>query len=248
MDMRLVQLVVKNGTPSLLREHYTKRVIPVLKEIAGCRYAGLMQSVHHPEQCISLTLWDSHAHSEGFERSGVFQQLIDEAKPLLSESSEYRMQLSEDLTLEYVPVPLEPVVRSYSVAERSTVDENRGPATYLRIVSLKILPGKLDEFRRLYVEHSIPALRKVEGCRYVYLLEGDESNHEVFSVTSWDSPQDAERYEKSGLYEQLLHVQLPTLAGLYQWKARVGKDVASRSATSEDVMVEQYSILAFVSQ
>jgi heme-degrading monooxygenase HmoA len=171
---------------------------------------------------------------------------MDETRPYLSESSEYKIQLSQDLTLEYVPVPQEPVVKAYPITARSedrVSEKDEIPALWLRIVSLKILPGKLDEFKRLYAEHSIPALRNVKGCRYVYLLESDERSHEVLSVTSWDSKQDAENYEKSGLFEQLLDTQKHTLSGLYQWKKSLGKEQASQSATSEDVMVEHYTIL-----
>jgi len=246
MHMRLVQLEVKHGSMPGLGRHYTQRVIPAFQQTKGCRYAGLLQSVHHPDSVISLTLWDSPEDAHAYERGGVFQQLLEETRPFLSESSEYTMQLSQALTLEYVPVTQEPVVKDYPIAARSetpTSGQTAGSAMWLRIVSLKILPGKLDEFKRLYAEHAIPALRGVRGCRHVYLLESGDQSHEVFSVTSWESKQDAEAYEKSGLFEKLLETQKHTLSGLYQWKRSLGKEQASHSATSEDVMVEHYTIL-----
>ena len=246
MHMRLVQLEVKQGSMPGLGEHYAQRVIPVFQETKGCRYAGLLQSVHHPERVISLTLWDSPEDAHAYESGGVYRKLLDETRPFLSETSEYTMQLSEDLTLEYVPVANEPVVKTYPISERSEADisgEPTGNAMWLRIVSLKILPGKLEEFRKLYAEHSIPALRGAKGCRHVYLLEGGDQSHEVLSVTSWDSKQDAETYEQSGVFERLLELQKHTLSGLYQWKRSLGKEKATHSATSEDVMVEHYTVL-----
>ena len=246
MYMRLVQIEVKDGALPGLRDFYTRHTIPTLHQVKGCRYAGLMQSVHHPEQCISLTLWDSQEDAHAYESGGVYKQLLEDTRPYLSESSEYKIQLSEDLTIEYVPVHQEPLVKTYPIAARSEVPasgRDEGTAIWLRIVSLKILPGRMDEFKRLYAEHSIPALRGVKGCRYVYLLESDERSHEVLSVTSWDSKQDAEAYENSGLFEQLLEAQKHTLSGLYQWKRSLGKVEASHSATSEDVMVEHYTVL-----
>ncbi len=246
MHMRLVHIEVKKGAAPLLQDFYSKRIIPSLHDVKGCRYAGLTQSIHHPEQCISLTLWDSQEDAQAYESKGAFQGLMEEAQPYLSESSEFKIQLSENLTLEYVPVPNEPVVKTYPITARSENPASgsvRGGAMWLRIVSLKILPGKLDEFNRLYMQYSIPALRKVKGCRYVYLLESDERSHEVLSVTSWDSKEDAEAYENSGLFEQLLDVQKNTLSGLYQWKRSLGKVEATQSATSEDVMVEHYTVL-----
>ncbi len=246
MHMRLLQFEVAQGAVPPLRELYTHRIIPALQDVAGCRYAGLTQSVHHPEQCISLTLWDSQEEALAYEQKGTYQRLIDEARPYLSASSEYTTRLSENLTLEYVPLPIEPLVRGYPVAERS---ENAEPgkehtsAMWVRIVSLKILPGKLTEFRRLYVEQTIPVLRTVKGSRHVYLLESDDHSHEVLSVTTWESKQDAEDYEKSGLFDQLLDGQKHLLSSLYQWKHGLGKVQASLSATSEDVMVEHYTVL-----
>jgi heme-degrading monooxygenase HmoA len=246
MHMRLVQIEVKDGEMSGLRDFYTRHTMRTLQQVKGCRYAGLMQSMHHPEQCISLTLWDSQDDARAYESGGTYQRLLEETRPYLSESSEYKIQLSEDLTLQYVPVHQEPLVKAYPIAARSEMGATgRGAADamWLRIVSLKILPGKLDEFKRLYAEQSIPTLRKVKGCRYVYLLESDERSHEVLSVTSWDSRQDAEAYENSGLFEQLLEAQKQTLSGLYQWKRSLGKVEASHSATSEDIMVEHYTVL-----
>ncbi len=246
MHMRLVQSEVKSGTLPRLREVYARRIIPALQDVAGCRYAGLMQSVHHPDQCISLTLWNSREDAQAYETSGMFQGLMEEVRPFLSESSEFRIQLSENLTLECVPVPSEPTVKAYPVAAGDDLPMSRlasGDPILLRIVSLKVLPGKLDEFNHLYKVNAVPALRKTTGCRYVYLLESDQRAGEVLSVTSWDSTQDAEAYEQSGLFEQLLESQRQTLSGLYQWKRSLGKEQAVRSATSEDVLVEHYDVL-----
>jgi heme-degrading monooxygenase HmoA len=243
--MRLVRVEVKDGALDSLRELYSTRIIPALENATGCRYAGFVQSIHHPEQCLSLTLWDSQEGFRDYEAQGTFQQLMERARPFLCDSSEFTVRLSENLALEYVPVPNEPVVKAYPIAARSEISGERdeGNAMWLRIVSLKILPGKLDEFKRLYSEHSIPALRGVKGCRYVYLLESDERSHEVLSVTSWESKQDAEAYENSGLFEHLLKAQEHTLSGLYQWKRSLGKEMASKSATSEDMLVEHFSVL-----
>jgi len=246
MHMRLVQVEVRTGALTNLCDHYSRHVIPALQQTKGCRYAGLLQSAHHPERCISLTLWDSPEDAHAYESGGAYRQLLDETRPYLSESSEYKMQLSQDLTLEYVPVAQEPVVKDYPITARSEMTSSGQPAgnaMWLRIVSLKVLPGKLDEYTRLYAKHSIPALRNVRGCRYVYLLESGDESHEVLSVTSWESKQDAEAYEKSGLFERLLELQKHTLSGLYQWKKSLGKEQASHSATSEDVMVEHYTVL-----
>jgi heme-degrading monooxygenase HmoA len=205
-----------------------------------------MLSVHNPEECISLTLWDSPADAQAYEKSGTFSELLDEMRPHLMESSEPKIQLSHDLRLEYVTVPEEPVVSTFAVAAAGSA-ESRGPEAteniWIRIVSLKLRPGKIEEFRRTYAEQVIPALRSVRGCRYVYLTERTGKPNEVFSVTSWDSRQDAESYEKGGLFEKLLDSQQHLLSELYEWKRSRERTDKSNVATSEDVAVEHYDVL-----
>jgi heme-degrading monooxygenase HmoA len=246
MFMRLVQIKLKTGTLQHLQGMYNQRVIPTLEKVRGCRYAGLLQSAFHGEECISLTLWDSQQEAEAYERSGLFAQLLDESKPYLSDSSEFKVQLSHDLTLEYVPVPEEPTVSAFPVAATSDATSPEGrkhDALWVRIVSLKIRPGKMEEFKRLYEQEVIPTLRSVKGCRYIYLTQRPGTPNEIVSVTSWDSKADADSYETGGLYDRLLEGQRHTLSELYQWKRVRDHDHMGRVATSEDPTVEHYNVL-----
>ena len=246
MYMRMVQVRIKRGSLPQLQTFYKDRVIPALQKTKGCRYAGFMVSVHHPEECISLTLWDSPADALAYEKSGTFSQLLEELRPYFTESSESRIQLSHDLKLEYVPVPEEPVVSTFAVAATGSV-EHRGPEAaeniWVRIVSLKLRAGRIEEFKRAYAEQVIPALQRVKGCRYVYLTERTGKPNEVFSVTSWASRQDAELYEKSGLFGKLLESQQHLLSELYEWKKSRERTTHADIATSEDVAVEHYDVL-----
>ncbi len=246
MYMRMVQARVKPGELQNLQTFYKNRVIPALHETQGCRYAGLMLSVHHPEECISLTLWDSSADALAYEQGGTFSTLIQEMKPHLVESSEPKIQLSKDLRLEYVTEPEEPVVSTFDVAASgsgapsgSEEEEN----IWVRIVSLKLRPGKVKEFERVYAEQVIPSLQKVKGCRYVYLTGRIGKPDEVFSVTSWGSRRDAEAYEESGLFMKLLESEQHLLSELYQWKKSHERTDKANVATSEDVAVEHYDVL-----
>ena len=244
--MRLVQMKVKEGHVGGLRSHYGNRIIPALEEISGCRYAGLMKSIHHSDECISLTLWENESDAEAYERGGVFETLLGETRPFLIESSESRLQLSQDLTLEYVPIPEEPVISRLPVAARgdpvSPQDSQRDPI-WVRIVSLKLRPGKLDEFKRAYTEQVIPTLRKVKGCRYIYLTERSDKKDEILSVTSWESKEAAEAYEESGLFSRLLESQGDTLSELYRWKLEDGKLRGGISATSDDPTIEHFDVV-----
>jgi quinol monooxygenase YgiN len=246
MYMRLVQTKIKPDKLSELRQHYNENVIPALKKMPGCLHACLIHDVQQPEEAISLTLWSTQEHAEAYEQSGMFQQLIQTAQPYLADASEWKIQLTKELKLEYLPVPEEPVVQSYTVA--ATMDEKMLPQEqadlmYLRIVSPKIKPGKLDEFKKLYVEEIIPALRATKGCRYAYLTESIKDKNEVISVTIWDSKQDAENYEQSGRFGELVEKTKHTFSELYQWKMALEKEFSGRVTTSEDLTVQHYDIV-----
>lgn len=247
MYMRLVRIKAKLDALSALIAFYETRVIPILAQMHGCRYAGLMQSTYHNDEGLSLTLWDSQTDAVTYGRSGAFTSLLNESKPFLLESSEYQIRLSQNLTLEYVAVPEEPIVSAMPVSAESSPDLQLNQTTgarWLRTVALKIRPGKIDEFRKLYVDEVIPALRKVRGCRYIYLTENPEKPNEVISITSWESEQDASGYEQSGLFQKILKSQNHLLSDLYQWKREAGKDNISTVATSDDLAVEHYTVLA----
>ena len=100
MFMRLLQVKVKPETSGDLPRIYNEKIIPALQQTIGCLYASLIQSVDHPDESISMTLWDTPDHAEAYEQGGLFQRLLHEAEPYLAETSEWKIQLSQDFTLE----------------------------------------------------------------------------------------------------------------------------------------------------
>ena len=113
----------------------------------------------------------------------------------------------------------------------------------MRIMSLKIQTGKMDEFREIYTGEIIPALRKVRGCRNAFLSDSIEDKNEVLSLTIWESKQDLVAYEKSGMYKEITKKVRHTFADLYQWKLEHRKEKNGQLVTSEDLKVKSYSIV-----
>lgn len=151
--MRLAHARIKQGCLADFKRLYEDRVIPALQTVDGCVYACLVQSTHRPDEYISMTLWEMQKHADEYVNSRVFQHVMNEAQPLFADSTEWKVQLTTDLKLEYQPVAEEPIVDSLQVeavsAEETTV-VLPSPVMYLRIVSMKVLPDKRQEFERLY--------------------------------------------------------------------------------------------------
>lgn len=246
MYMRLVQAKYKPDSLSMLRQVYDEGIIPRLQTIPGCLCACLIKSEVIRDEGVSLTLWDSKEHAEDYEKSGVFQELLEKVKPYLSESSEWKIQLSKDLELEYKPVPEEPVVTSYPTlaqTEGKIPDHEKTSTMYLRILSIKVKPGRMEEFSKLYLEEIIPALRDVKGCRYAFLTENIERENETLSITIWDSKEDADEYERNMIFDTLKRKVEHTFSDVYQWKAALEMEYSSRVVTSEDPSVKTYNVV-----
>ncbi len=244
MYMRFVHLRVKPEKMAAFEIFYENRVAPTLHEMKGCLFASLIQSEDHPDECISMTLWNTLEDAQDYEQSR-YDALIKENEPYLADSSEWRIQLSDDLTLEFKPVKEPPVVQAFPVATASVdaAPTGAGPAQmYLRIVSAKLRPGQFEAFKQRYTEEIIPALLAQKGCRYAYLTRG-VGDDEILSVTLWDSKAYAYAYDLSGRFDQLTQLLEPMLSSLFQWKMSLDPSRRATVATSDDLTVEGYHVV-----
>jgi heme-degrading monooxygenase HmoA len=242
MFMRLVQAKYDPAALTIIRQIYETKIIPQLQEMKGCLFACLIKSELDPEEGISMTLWDTQENAENYERSGMFQINMQEIKPYLQVSNEWKAQLSKDMKIEYEPVHDEPVVTSYRTLVQ--LDEKLPvELMYLRLLSLKIQPGKMEEFVAIYEQDILPLLRSVPGCRYAYLTISSERKHEAISVTIWNSKQDVERYEQSGPFNSFIDKTKHTFSELYQWKIALENDQTGHIVTRDDPALKYYSMV-----
>jgi heme-degrading monooxygenase HmoA len=68
---------------------------------------------------------------------------------------------------------------------------------------LKVQPGKIKEFRRIYKHEIVPILKAQEGTINLFLIELNERGDEFISLIMWGNKTVAERYQKSGQFSQL---------------------------------------------
>ncbi|MBI1803766.1 MAG: antibiotic biosynthesis monooxygenase [Ignavibacteriae bacterium] len=246
MYMRFVHVKIKPEVMFDLSRLYDEKVIPVLHNTPGCLYAILSQGVHHNDECISMTLWETPQHAEAYERSGVFRALLQEAEPYLADASEWKIHLSNDLTLRYEPVREEPVVDTYAISSQKNdefLSRKQAGGLYVRIVSPQLREGKLEEFKKLYTEELLPRLRTMHGCRYAAIIENVQEPEKIISISIWDSKQDADAYEINGMFDELTNKVRHTFSEIYQWKMQLERETGRQVVTSEEMTVEGYSIV-----
>ena len=76
---------------------------------------------------------------------------------------------------------------------------------WVRMLFTKVAPRDLAVFREFYNRPDVAeALQRQPGYRFRYLLESVDHSGEIRSMTAWNSRADAEAYEQSGLYGDLV--------------------------------------------
>ena len=246
MFMRFLHLKINTDFIIQFQNFYESTVLSELQKISGCLFAGLIKSGPEENEFASITFWETQEQAENYENSSVFQNLIEKVKPFLSESTEWKVQLSDKMQLEYTPVLEEPIIKKFNVADSADDTGEINAKTqqmYIRIVSMKIQEGKLDEFKELYHNKVIPALKSTQGCRHVFLSQSIEEENEFISVTIWDNKQCADAYEASGKFAELVGKLQETFSQFYLWKMQLEKDYRAKVKTSEDMKVEKYNLI-----
>jgi quinol monooxygenase YgiN len=244
--MRLVQATLKKDALPMLRQLYEEKVIPSLQITKGCLHCSLLQSVSHPQESVSLTLWSSRGTADAYEASGPFSKLLEEASQYFEGSSEWGLHLSSDLSLQYDPVPEPPVIRTFDIpAERSSSILPRVPSSlvYIRIVTPQIRHGKTEEFKKLFTEEVLPHLRAAAGCIHASLIENVKQQGQLLSLNVWASKQNADEYEHSGQFSVLTKKVEHCFSEMYQWKKQIEQETHRRTVTSEEMTVDGYNVI-----
>ncbi len=76
---------------------------------------------------------------------------------------------------------------------------------FVRMIYTKMDPSQVSEARDFYNSEEISGvMRQQKGYRFNYLLESVDTPGETISILAWDSREDAEAYEQSGVYQELI--------------------------------------------
>jgi heme-degrading monooxygenase HmoA len=246
MFVRLLQVHVKSDSVTDLPSFFNSFMLPVVRNAPGCLYAGFIQSDRDSEESIAVTLWDTQEHADSYAQSGVFQKLMNRAESIFSDVLEWKVQLSQDVNISATSFKDEPVVKPNVATKLDPQHRSpllNGNALYVRILSVRLLPGRAEEFAKLYNELIIPTLRLIRGCRYAFLTEGMEERSEVISVTIWDRKEDAELYESMGVFDSLKNRVRHTFTDVFEWKLTADKSSQQVQLTDDMMAHIDYRVI-----
>lgn len=99
---------------------------------------------------------------------------------------------------------------------------------FARIAWGRVKPGTWDEYEQIYRDEILPGTRYVKGLRFRELLRGSDDRDEGISLTLWESREDLEAYEQSGLYHGIVERARAFYVGEYwvkHFELRLGADL-----------------------
>jgi heme-degrading monooxygenase HmoA len=80
----------------------------------------------------------------------------------------------------------------------------KGGFMIVRLTYLNFLPEKAEEAKRTYNEEIVGVVKKQKGNLDCRLLEPVDKTDDYISMTVWDTKADADAYNSSGVYKELV--------------------------------------------
>ena len=74
----------------------------------------------------------------------------------------------------------------------------------VRLTYISFLPQNVEQAKRVYREEVVPVVKIQKGNLDCRLLEPMDNSDEYISMTTWETKADADAYESSGKYRELV--------------------------------------------
>lgn len=74
----------------------------------------------------------------------------------------------------------------------------------VRLTYCKFVPDSTEEAKRVYNEEVVPVAKKQKGNLGIRLIEPVDKSDDFISISEWATQEDAENYERSGVYKNLV--------------------------------------------
>jgi heme-degrading monooxygenase HmoA len=75
----------------------------------------------------------------------------------------------------------------------------------VRLTYLNFIPENIVQAKAIYHDDVMPTVRKQKGNIDCRLLEPMDKSDEYISMTTWETKADADAYESSGIYRELVN-------------------------------------------
>ena len=76
---------------------------------------------------------------------------------------------------------------------------------FARLTFIDILPEHAGKLKKIFAEEIIPVVKKQKGNIGIWLLEPTDAADRYISLTEWISVADADVYQSSGVYMDLVN-------------------------------------------
>ena len=97
---------------------------------------------------------------------------------------------------------------------------------YLRFLKLDTRGADLRAVQEFYQQKVLPLLQQHSACRFASLLQATSKAEECISMTLWEGPEAADRYEQSVEYLSLLEEGAKLVSGSAEWSVRLSEGSA----------------------
>jgi len=95
----------------------------------------------------------------------------------------------------------------------------------VRLTYCKFNPDSTDEAKRIYNEDIVPVAKSQMGNLGIRMIEPVDKSDDFISISEWATEEDAERYETSGVYNNLVSKLADFLASQPVLKTYTSEDV-----------------------
>ncbi len=224
MYLRILKFDIQLADLRAVRDFYRQKVLPMLQEHSSCRFASLLQATSQAEECISLTLWDDPDEAEGYEQSQAYLSLLEEGAKLISDTPEWGVRSTAGGLGQSGDAKQAITGDAFTIeaGDEDLPDSDLPSRLYLRIVSVRVQPGKWDDLIEIYNTTVLPTLRATQGSLAAFLVEALHDPDLALSISLWNREEDAIRYEMKGTFDDLTRKLKDTLEESTRWKVSVG--------------------------
>ncbi len=101
----------------------------------------------------------------------------------------------------------------------------------VRLTYINVLPGRVEDVKKIYYGEVVPAVKKQPGCLDIMLLEPAIVTEEFISCTMWQTKADAEAYESSGNYQEMVDKVKDLISEAPVLKSYEAAEVAKRQVS-----------------